>query len=211
MLDESRDRLYVLTRFDNSIAIVDTSTASEIAQVALYNPGAREGPRRAARSSTTRPSTSSNGEASCSSCHVFGDLDSLGWDLGNPEDVVLNNPLPFRIPTVGIPKDFHPLKGPMTTQSLRGMANHGSMHWRGDRTGGNDPDSDAFDEVRAFEKFNPAFTGLIGRDGRAVGDRHARLHRLHPDGDLPAEPGPQPRQLARRRRSRRAATSTSGR
>ena len=37
------------------------------------------------------------------------------------------------------PRDFHPLKGPMTTQSLRGMANHGSMHWRGDRTGGNDP------------------------------------------------------------------------
>ena len=32
--------------------------------------------------------------------------------------------------------DFHPMKGPMTTQSLRGMANHGPMHWRGDRTGG---------------------------------------------------------------------------
>ena len=31
------------------------------------------------------------------------------------------------------------MKGPMTTQSLRGMANHGPMHWRGDRTGGNDP------------------------------------------------------------------------
>ena len=52
----------------------------------------------------------------------------------------------------------------MTTQSLRGMANRGSMHWRGDRTGGNDPDSDAFDEVRAFLKFNPAFPGLLGRD-----------------------------------------------
>jgi hypothetical protein len=52
----------------------------------------------------------------------------------------------------------------MTTQSLRGMAEHGSMHWRGDRTGGNDPDSDNFDEFRAFEKFNPAFVGLIGRD-----------------------------------------------
>ena len=162
VLDESRDRLYVLTRFDNSITIVDTNTASEIGQVALYNPEPekiRDG-RPFLYDATL---TSSNGEASCSSCHVFGDLDSLGWDLGNPEDVVLNNPLPFRIPNVGIPKDFHPLKGPMTTQSLRGMANHGSMHWRGDRTGGNDPDSDAFDEVRAFEKFNPAFTGLIGR------------------------------------------------
>jgi len=162
VLDETRDRLYVLTRFDNSIAIVDTNTASEIGQVALYNPepeSLRDG-RPFLYDATL---TSSNGEASCSSCHVFGDLDSLGWDLGNPEDIVLNNPLPARIPAIGIPNDFHPLKGPMTTQTLRGMANHGSMHWRGDRTGGNDVDSNSFDEVRAFEKFNPAFTGLIGR------------------------------------------------
>ena len=162
VLDEARSRLYALTRFDNSIAIVDTGTASEIGQVALFNPEpevVRDG----------RPMlydaafTSSNGEASCSSCHVFGDLDSLGWDLGDPSGSVLNNPLPTRIGALNISNDFHPLKGPMTTQSLRGMANHGSMHWRGDRTGGNDPDSDAFDEVRAFEKFNPAFTGLVGR------------------------------------------------
>ena len=30
--------------------------------------------------------TSSNGEASCASCHVFGDIDSLAWDLGNPDE-----------------------------------------------------------------------------------------------------------------------------
>ena len=29
--------------------------------------------------------TSSNGEASCSSCHISGDVDRLSWDLGNPE------------------------------------------------------------------------------------------------------------------------------
>jgi hypothetical protein len=64
---------------------------------------------------------------------------------------------------------FHPMKGPMTTQSLRGMANHGPMHWRGDRTGGNDapsiqPDSGTFDERAAFEKFQDGFTDLLGRD-----------------------------------------------
>jgi hypothetical protein len=162
VLDEARSRLYVFTRFDNSIAVVDTGTASEIGSVALFNPEpavVRDG-RPILYDATF---ASSNGEASCSSCHVFGDFDSLAWDLGNPSGTVVNNPLPFRIPPVGIPKDFHPLKGPMTTQSLRGMANHGSMHWRGDRTGGNDPDSNAFDEVRAFEKFNPAFMSLLGR------------------------------------------------
>ena len=35
--------------------------------------------------------TSSNGEASCSSCHIFGDMDDLGWDLGNPDDNVKTN------------------------------------------------------------------------------------------------------------------------
>ena len=41
--------------------------------------------------------TSSNGEASCSSCHVFGDFDSLAWDLGNPDDVVRRNPNPVGV------------------------------------------------------------------------------------------------------------------
>jgi hypothetical protein len=37
------------------------------------------------------------------------------------------------------------------------------MHWRGDRTGGNDPGGDALDETEAFLKFNIAFDGLLGR------------------------------------------------
>src|SRR6185369_16755140 len=55
--------------------------------------------------------------------------------------------------------------------SLRGMANHGPMHWRGDRTGGNDapsvqPNSGTFDEDAAFKKFNVAFPGLLGRSAQ---------------------------------------------
>jgi YVTN family beta-propeller protein len=158
VLDEANDRLYVFTRFDNSISVIDTNTNSELHHLPVYNP-------EPANIVDGRPvlydafNTSSNGEASCSSCHVFGDLDSLAWDLGNPDEEELNNPNPFR---VGTGADFHPMKGPMTTQSLRGMANHGPMHWRGDRTGGNDPGGDALDELEAFLKFNPAFGGLVG-------------------------------------------------
>ncbi len=164
VLDEPRGRLYVATRFDDGISIVDVSTRTETGHVTVHDP-------EPSVDRTGRPflydavSTSSNGEASCSSCHVFGDFDSLAWDLGNPDDVVANNPLPFRIPPgPGTFQNFHPLKGPMTTQSLRGLANNGSMHWRGDRTGGNDPGGSPFDEVAAFEKFNVAFPGLIGRE-----------------------------------------------
>ena len=53
----------------------------------------------------------------------------------------------------------------MTTQTLRGLATHGPMHWRGDRTGATFPsDPLGLDEQLAFEAFNVAFDGLLGRD-----------------------------------------------
>jgi YVTN family beta-propeller protein len=166
VLDEANDRLYVFTRFDDSISVINTITNLEIAHLPVYNP-------EPASIVDGRPFlydahfTSSTGEASCSSCHIFGDFDSLAWDLGNPDDIVRPNPNPAGPVFGGQP--FHPMKGPMTTQTLRGMATHGPMHWRGDRTGGYDapniePNSGAFDESAAFKAFNVAFGGLLGRD-----------------------------------------------
>jgi len=106
--------------------------------------------------------TSAHGDAACASCHIFGDFDSLAWDLGDPFGAVVSNPNPFRV-SISQTHTFHPMKGPMTTQSLRGLANAGPMHWRGDRTGGSDPGGDPLDEDAAFKKFNPAFVNLLGR------------------------------------------------
>ena len=70
--------------------------SAEIAHLALHNP---EPPSVVAG----RPflydadATSSNGEASCSSCHIFGDMDDLAWDLGNPDDAVKTNPIPINL------------------------------------------------------------------------------------------------------------------
>lgn len=174
-LDEWRQRLYVLTRFDNGISVIDLRRKQEIAHVTLHNPEP-EKVVKGRRFLYDASFTSSHGDSSCGSCHVFGDFDSLAWDLGDPDSVTINNPGPFTLgPTIEFPQGpvtmnphFHALKGPMTTQSLRGMANHGPMHWRGDRTGGNDepsaqPDSGAFSEDLAFKKFNVAFAGLVGR------------------------------------------------
>jgi len=188
VLDETNDRLYVLTRFDNSISVVDTTTKSELPGLkrSLYNP-------EPSNVTEGRPilydalHTSSNGEASCSSCHIFGDLDSLGWDLGNPDDVVVNNPNPILLGPF-INKDFHPMKGPMTTQSLRGMANSGPMHWRGDRTGGNDPGGDALDEHAAFGKFIVAFAGLLGRNGPISDDDMTKFTDFILDVTYPPNP-----------------------
>jgi len=174
VLDESRSQLYVLTRFDDSISVVSTATGDEKTHVALHDaePASVVDGRHFLYDARF---TSSHGDSACASCHIFADFDSLAWDLGNPDDVVLNNPGPFRVGPF-INPDFHPLKGPMTTQSLRGMANHGPMHWRGDRTGGNaapsaQPNSGSFNETAAFNAFNPAFVSLLGRDAELAPDQ----------------------------------------
>lgn len=161
VLNEENGKLYVMTRFDNSISVIDTNSRIETSHIALHNP-------EPATVLAGRPFlydanlTSSNGEASCGSCHVFGDLDSLAWDLGDPSggvNVNNNESVPFSQVAGGRP--YHPMKGPMTTQSLRGMENHGPTHWRGDRQA--DLSAVNTEEI-SFLQFNPAFVGLVGRD-----------------------------------------------
>ena len=70
VLNEAKSRLYVFTRFDNGISIVDTVGRAELAHMRLHNP---EPPAVV----NGRPFlydarlTSSNGEASCAACHAF--------------------------------------------------------------------------------------------------------------------------------------------
>jgi DNA-binding beta-propeller fold protein YncE len=168
-LDEPRGRLYVYTRFDDALEIVDTTTHREIDRVPLHSPEPRhvvEGRRFLYDAALT----SSRGDTACASCHIFGDFDGLAWDLGSPEATVLRNGGVFTVPPepFHVSRDFAAMKGPMTTQSLRGLANHGAMHWRGDRQDNTkpsvQPDGGAFDEAAAFEAFNGAFASLNGRD-----------------------------------------------
>jgi YVTN family beta-propeller protein len=162
------ERLYVLTRFDDGISVIDTAAGAEIAHVRMHDPEPAS-VTVGRRLLYDAVGTSGNGEAACASCHVFGDFDGLAWDLGNPDAFpdtggTLPNPNPFRV-TIGEDQSFHALKGPMTTQSLRGLASAGPMHWRGDRTAGNDPGGRPLDENGAFLKFIVAFDGLLGKPG----------------------------------------------
>jgi DNA-binding beta-propeller fold protein YncE len=178
-LDEARGRLYVLTRFDNSVKVINLATKQEVATATMPNP-------EPASVVAGRPllydatQFSGNGEASCASCHIFGDNDDLAWDLGNPDDAVKKNPIPINFGnavTIALGKqlfkvrgplngtdntdDFHPMKGPMTTQTLRGLRNSGAMHWRGDRSNGVFG-IDPFDSNLSFNNFIVAFVGLVG-------------------------------------------------
>lgn len=79
--------------------------------------------------------------------HVDGEMDMLAWDLGNPNGTMEMAQVidPFGNP---ITRRRHPMKGPMTTQTLRRLSGLDPLHWRGDRTN--------------FLHFNGAFDSLLG-------------------------------------------------
>jgi len=180
-LDEANSRLYVTTRFNNSVEVIDLGSGTTSAVHALHNP---EPPSivTGRRFLYDAVATSGNGEASCSSCHIFGDFDALAWNLGNPDDTTSTNNQPQPDPLLQLTsptEPFHPMKGPMTTQTLRGLSTHGAMHWRGDRADGffgtdsctepgyaeaNSTNAPCA-EVNAFKNFIVAFEGLVGKEG----------------------------------------------
>ncbi len=195
VLDEANNRLYVLTRFNNWVQVIDLSTNAVVQTRALHNP---EPPKVVAGRPLLYDAnlTSGNGETSCSSCHIFGDTDHLAWNLGNPDDAVTTNTQPS---AVALPRatTFHPMKGPMTTQTLRGMATHGALHWRGDRVDGffgtdactlpaasGAPCSEEF----SFRNFIVAFEGLVGKEGTVTATEMQRFTDFTLDIMLPPNP-----------------------
>ncbi len=179
VLDESKGQMYVMTRFDHAVKVINLASKAEVASVALKNP-------EPANITAGRPilydafNSSANGEGSCASCHIFGDEDATAWDLGNPDDPVTTAAIPgkftdpYQFPIAKIlfgvkskingddkPNNFHPMKGPMMTQTLKGMRNHGAMHWRGDRATGIYGD-DVRGSNTSFINFAVAFEGLLG-------------------------------------------------
>ena len=115
----------------------------------------------------------------------------------------------------------------MTTQSLRGLDNHGAMHWRGDRNGavqqsgapfldgsGNpvvsaQPNSGIFDEFNGVQVVQRRLPGPRRQRRRAQRRRHDRLHDLHAPDRRTRRTRSAPRQLAHARRSRPATRSTT--
>jgi YVTN family beta-propeller protein len=142
LVDDARERVYVLNRFTNSVALVSTVSLLKTGEVSLGyqpEPAAVTAGRKFLYDARL---SSGHGDLACASCHAFGNFDNIAWDLGDPTGTLAPSP------QIGIPP-FHPMKGPMTTQSLRGLAATEPFHWRGDRAD--------------FTRFNPAFQFLMGR------------------------------------------------
>ncbi len=143
-LDETRNRLYVLDRFSSSISVVDLSNDSS-QEVSLGFDPSPSYVRDGRHFLYDGEISSAHGDLACGSCHVFGDMDGLAWDLGDPSAASTIPVPPGQTP--GLPP-FHPMKGPMVTQALKSLSGTEPLHWRGDRA--------------TLADFNVAFMGLLG-------------------------------------------------
>ena len=152
VLDATRGQLYVLNRFDATISVVTTSVLAESTRIPFsYDP-------TPVSIKNGRPFlydarlTSGLGVTSCGACHTDGHKDGLAWELGNPAgEMKTFNQTCLGVLPGGECSDWHPMKGPMVTQTLKGIIGTEPLHWRGDR-----------EDLAAF---NGAFVSLLGSDG----------------------------------------------
>ena len=146
VLDEARGWLYVLNKFDATISVVDIGNGIAVDGVALFDP-TPEIIKKGRPFLYDTHLTSGLGQASCASCHIDVRMDRLAWDLGNPAGDVK----PFDENCLDQNcQAWHPMKGPMTTQTLRDIIGQEPHHWRGGRLG--------------IEEFSGAFNTLLGDD-----------------------------------------------
>lgn len=146
VLAESSARLFVLNKFEGSISVLDATTEREITRVPIYDP--TPAAIKIGRKHLYNTHLNSGlGHISCASCHVDARMDRLAWDLGDPSGAIktFNENCPG-----GGCQNWHPMKGPMTTQTLQDIIGKEPHHWRGDRTG--------------IEEFSGAFQTLLGGD-----------------------------------------------
>jgi YVTN family beta-propeller protein len=141
-LNAAANLLYVLNRISNTISIVNLSGNTVTAEIPTGSFDPTPFAVRNGRGFLYDHKLSGNGTGACASCHIDAEMDLLAWNLGDPAGDMTY--LQQGADTFA----FHPMKGPMTTQTLRGLVNQSPYHWRGDK-----PDLAAF---------NGAFASLLG-------------------------------------------------
>ena len=152
----TRTRLFVLGRFEGALSVVDLESYAEVQRVAYYDP-TPEAIKNGRPFLYDTHTSSGLGQASCGSCHVDARMDRLAWDLGNPAGDVKSvdgqNLAAGVLDDDAVFDDFHPMKGPMVTQTLQDIIGKEPLHWRGDKDG--------------IEEFNGAYPNLQGDDARS--------------------------------------------
>lgn len=150
--------LYVLNRIANTLSVIATANDSVVRELPVGSHDPTPTAIREGRGFLYDAKLSGNGTMSCASCHVDAEMDLLAWDLGNPDGVMETARVTLEDNSMAN-RLRHPMKGPMTTQTLRGLSGNDPLHWRGDRTN--------------FLHFNGAFASLLGGSPLSLADMSA--------------------------------------
>jgi DNA-binding beta-propeller fold protein YncE len=149
-LKADTQRLYVLNKLANTITVVSTANDSVLLEVPIGSFDPTPTAIKEGRGFLFDSRISGRGIISCASCHLDSDLDGIAWDLGDRNGTmatVQGKNLSAHDETLRN-RFMHPMKGPMVTQTLRGMLGGAPFHWRGDRA--------------TLQAFNPTFDKLMG-------------------------------------------------
>jgi YVTN family beta-propeller protein len=134
-IDAPRGRLFTIDRFDARVSVIDLDAGTLLGHAA-YHDSTSQVVRDGRPFLYDTHAFSGLGHVSCASCHIDARTDNLCWDLGNPQ----HDPIEFhQVCNLDLPVDddgcsaWHPVKGPMFSQTLIGMSGTEPFHWRGDR------------------------------------------------------------------------------
>ncbi|HWB07367.1 MAG TPA: beta-propeller fold lactonase family protein [Verrucomicrobiales bacterium] len=184
---QNTKRLYVMNKLANSVTVIDTSVGTVIAEVPAGSHDPMPQAIKEGRGFLFDARLSGNGTMSCSSCHLDADRDGLAWDLGDPGGEMVT--VQGKDISIGdsTPRDrvMHPMKGPMVTQTLRGLHDGTTpaapFHWRGDRP--------------TLQSFNATFDKLMGGSELSTADINAMAdyinslrHHPNPNQNLDRKP-----------------------
>ena len=155
------EALYVLNRIANTITVIDPQSSAIVREISVGSHDPTPTVIREGRGFLYDAKLSGNGTVSCASCHIDSEMDLIAWDLGDPNGTMQTNRVTIAPGLPTIPSAFHPMKGPMTTQTLKGLRKLDPLHWRGDRTN--------------FLFFNGAFDSILG--GSLLTDEDMQAYR----------------------------------
>lgn len=149
-IDADGEVLYVLNKISNSITAIDLGTETVITEFPLAGGNPMPAVVAEGRGFLFDARLSGNGTGSCGTCHIDADRDGLAWNLGDPGgEMSTGSGFNSANHELGLlDRPFHPMKGPLVTQTLRNLEGGAPFHWRGDKP--------------TLGDFNTTFVKLLG-------------------------------------------------
>lgn len=191
VLSADGTRVFVLNKNSDTLTTVVVADGALVAESRIGSMDTILPDHRIGRGVLNDARLSGNGTISCATCHLDADHDGLAWDLGDPGGEMVSIPsADLSIHDTAVyNRDLHPMKGPMVTQTLRGLALNDSavtipaaavvtkFHWRGDKP--------------SIQSFNAVFPNLMGGTARPAAEMdkladylRSLLHHPNPNRNL---------------------------